>query len=66
MDTTASLTYSQWLNTLNDLVLDRVGESLYQLPELPYAAAYERELTPDEFFDTIVCDHLDRSHTATR
>ena len=64
MDTTAQLPYNQWLNTLDNLVLTHTGQSLYELPELPFAAAYERELTPDECFDTLVTEVLER--TATR
>ena len=65
METTAQLPYNQWLNALDNLVHTHTGESLYALPELPYAAAYERDLTPDECFDTLVSDVLERT-AATR
>ena len=65
MNATDQLTYPQWLGALDALTLTQTGKSLYALPELPYAAAYDRELTPDDFFDTIIVDHLDRQHAAT-
>ena len=66
METTAQLPYNQWLNTLDNLVHTHTGGSLYEFPELPFAAAYDRDLTPDECFDTLVSEYLERSSPATR
>lgn len=60
MNATAQLTYPQWLNTLDNLVLSTAGISLYDLPDLPFAPAFERDLTPEEFFDTVVIDSIER------
>ena len=60
MNATTELTFPEWLNTLDDLVLSSNGTSLYDLPELPYAPAYERELSPQEFYETVLADHLER------
>ena len=59
MNATAQLTFREWLTTLEGLVLSSSGTSLYDLPELPYAPAYERELSPEEFHDTIIADYLE-------
>ena len=51
--------FGDWKNTLNRLVLRRVGLRLDDLPDMGFRDSFDAGTTPDEFFDEEVMPHLE-------
>lgn len=58
MDETKKMTFREWMGQLDNLVQQKVGLNLRDLPDQNYRAYYDEENTPADCFDFHVREEL--------